>query len=154
MFNTYPQAELWLGSLAGLRGQRTWSFVEQDGLAPWILVQIARRKRSVKETCMLMLGSTAELAQLIEEQSDSMWLEQAYLVSPPLINHSESWLMEVLLEIEAVTDADSRRSHVIFKMDNGNLYLLEDYPLARVAMSPIIFSAKCHVKPPASGPQR
>ncbi|WP_435609729.1 hypothetical protein [Pseudomonas knackmussii] len=154
MFTTYPQAELWLGTLAGLRGQRTWSFVEQDGLAPWFYVQIGRRKQSANETYMLMLGSTAELGQLVEEQSDSMWLERAYLVSPPSINNTESWLMESLLEIEAVTEADSRRSHVVFKMTNGNLYSLEDYPLARVAKDPIIFSAKCHVKPRVDGPQR
>lgn len=154
MFNTYPQAELWLGSLANQGGQRTWSFVEQDGFTPWFYVQIGRQKRSVKETYMLMLGSTAELGQLIEEQSERMWLEQAYLVSPPFINNTESWLMETLLEIEVVTQADSYRPRVVFKMTNGNIYSLDDYPLARVAKGPIIFSAKCHVKSQENGPRR
>lgn len=154
MFTTYPQAELWLGSLTGLRGQKTWSFVEQDGLAPWFYVQVGRSRQSVKETYMLLLSSTAELGQLIEEQSDSMWLEGAYLVSPPSINNTESWLMESLLEIEAGTGGDSRPSRVIFKLANGKLYSLDDYPLARVAKDPIIFSAKCHVKAQAKRPQR
>jgi len=154
MFTTYPQAELLLGSLAGQHRQRTWSFVEQDGRAPWFYVQIGRRRQSVKETYMLMLSSTAELGQLIEEQSDSMWLEQVYLVSPPFINNTESWLMESLLGIEAMTGADSPPSGVTFKLTNGKFYSLDDYPLARAAKIPIIFSAKCHVKSHAKGLQR
>jgi len=149
MFTTYPQAELWLGSLIGQSGERTWSFVEQDGLAPWFYVQIGRKRGVAKETYMLMLCSTAELGQLIEEKSASVWLEQAYLISPPSVNNTESWLMEPLSEIEVAIGGDSRRSRVIFRLTNGNIYSLDDYPLAQVAKNPIIFSAKKHMTFPA-----
>ena len=153
MFTTYPQAELWLGSLISQSGEKTWTSVELDGLAPWFYVQIGRKRGSAKETYMVMLSSTAELGQLIEEQSSSMWLEEAYLISPPAMNHTESWLMEHLLEIEALGE-ESSRSRVVFRMTNGKIYSLDDYPLAQAATHPIIFSAKCHTTLPSDSLQR
>lgn len=129
MFTTYPTAKITFDppdAPASQLGQRIWSFVEQELLVPWLYLQVVHRFGRESYASMLMMYHVHELKQLIDAQSNRVWVKQMQLVIPPHMNGRSSWIMEPLSIAGIIADPRSGEHFVAYKIESGSVYSLRD----------------------------
>ncbi|MDH4765857.1 hypothetical protein OMP44_23475 [Pseudomonas sp. CBMAI 2609] len=63
--------------------------------------------------------------ELLEQDSDSSWVETVQLVSPPQMNGSTLWVMEELIQFSHVYHPDIGGSE-LYEVANGRSYTMVD----------------------------
>jgi hypothetical protein len=76
-----------------------WRCVEQELIHPWFYLQIGRWARTESSISMMMIHHAHELRELVDRQSNLIWIEQVQFVSPPHVNGLSMWMMEPLLKV-------------------------------------------------------
>ena len=89
-------------------------------------VQIVRRTGREANATMLMLYHAHELKQLIDKQSDRVWVEQVQFVTPPYMNGQSKWVMEPLKQVSLVEDPIDQSRFPVFEVASGAIYSLRE----------------------------
>lgn len=143
MFTTYPRAEIAFDlpdEPASPAGQRVWSFVEQELMLPWFYIQVAHRSGRENFASMLMMYHAHELKQLVDAQSNRVWVEQVQLVTPPHVNRQSTWLMEPLTMAGIAADPQDGSYFLVYQVASGTVYSLRDDFDKSLAPFSILFS--------------
>jgi hypothetical protein len=94
-----------------------------------------------------MVPSVPLLEQIIAAQTDHAWLEQAYLVNPGHMNKAGRWMMEPLLEISSIRDAQGNVLGYQYRVEGDRKYSTSaTQPLDTRMSTHVIFSAALHLR--------
>lgn len=147
MFTTYRAAEIDLEPEKKTTATQQWSYVEQDLAWPWLYVQIVRRNGRKAYQSMLLLNHAHDLRDIIDAQSNLIWVEQVQLVTPPYLNGQSRWLMEPLEEICVVRDGPDGIPGYLYKVANGVSYSMHcSSNRESLVETNVVFSAALHLR--------
>jgi len=149
MFTTYPGAEIAFdpaAAPASQSGQKVWSFVEQELLLPWLYLQVVRRSGQENYASMLMMYHVHELKELVDAQSNRVWLEEVQVVTPPHMNGSPTWTMEPLSVAGIVADPKSGDHFAVYKTEAGSVYSLRDNIDPNLPFFRVLFCAQRDIR--------
>lgn len=146
MFKTNRNAELLPGLSNGPNGVQFWSFVEQEVAWPWFYLQVVEDDGKEVFRSMLMVPSTPLFEQIMAAKTDHAWLEQAQLVTPDHMNKMGRWMMEPLLEVSSIRDAQGQELGYLYRVEGGRTYSTSaDQHLDGQVSTHTIFSAAFHL---------
>ncbi|MDH1684904.1 hypothetical protein N5E30_25550, partial [Pseudomonas chengduensis] len=147
VFKTSRNAELLPGLSTAPDGVQFWSYVELEVTSPWFYLQIVEDDGKEAFRSMLMVPSVPLLEQIIAAQTDHAWLEQAYLVNPGHMNKADRWMMEPLLEVSSIRDAQGNELGHQYRVESGRTYSTSaSQPLDTRMSTHVIFSAALHLR--------
>lgn len=146
MFKTNRNAELLPGFSHNPNGVQFWSFIEQDMVWPWFYLQMVEEDDKEAFRSMLMVPTPALLEQIVAAVNDHAWLEQAQLVTPAHINKMGRWIMEPLLEVNAVRNEQGQELGYEYLVEGGRTYSISaDQRSDEQLRTHTIFSAAQHL---------
>lgn len=146
MFKTDRNAELLSGLSHSHNGVQFWSFIEQEVAWPWFYLQIVEDDGQEAYRSMLMVPTPPLLEQIVEAKTDNAWLEQAQLVTPAHINKAGRWMMEPLLKVTAIRNAQGQELGYVYHVEGGRAYSTSADPhLDEQLRTHTIFSAELHL---------
>lgn len=146
MFKTNRNAELLPGLSNGPNGVQFWSFVEQEVAWPWFYLQVVEDDGKEAFRSMIMVPSTPLLEQIMAAKTDHAWLEQAQLVTPHHMNRMGRWMMEPLLEVSSIRNAQGQELGYLYRVEGGRTYSTSaELHLDGQLSTHTIFSAALHL---------
>jgi len=147
VFKTSRNAELLPGLSTAPDGVQFWSYVELEMTWPWFYLQIVEDDGKEAFQSMLMVPSVPLLEQIIAAQTDHAWLEHAYLVNPGHMNNAGRWMMEPLLEISSIRDAQGNVLGHQYRVEGDRTYSTSaSQPHDNRMSTHVIFSAALHLR--------
>lgn len=131
----------------GPDGVQLWSLVEHEICWPWFYVQVVQAFGDKRFRTMLMLPNRSIFEDVVSAQTDKVWLDQAYLVSPGNVNGTRKWRMEELLEVESVRNAEGDEVDICCTVAGGQKYYFGGGVSCEKFLScELLFSAEFHLK--------
>lgn len=152
VFKTTEQSALFPAP-SGPDGVQFWTHVEHEVLWPWYYLQVVQTTATDEMRTMLMMSSTAELADAVLACTEHVWLEAAYIVTPADINDSSGWNLERLLEVVTFRNEKDFPTGVRHLVDSGRVYSLGEPGSSHSVYCAKVFDAGVHLGRPrmASG---
>jgi hypothetical protein len=119
---TYAQAEVPLGLMAGKPDVRHWRYAELSFDSIWLYVSIGYARSGPKRQSTLLMPELREFEQLLDDCSDTLWIDDVMAVSPGDLNGSGTWMMERLDTLEEATDEQTGEVAYIYVLESGRRY--------------------------------
>jgi len=148
MFTTYHSSEIVIEDLPESPKTQIWRCVEQELIHSWFYLQIGRWGRTESSISMMMIHHAHELREMVDRQSNLIWIEQVQFVSPPHLNGLSRWMMEPLMKIDVLALSGAENAYGLrVDVTGGHSYFLngaDDLRAARVVN--VLFDAAVHLK--------
>lgn len=122
MFVTYVQAEVPLGLMANKPEIRHWRYAELSICCIWLYVSFSYIRSGHQRQCTLLMPELREFEQLLNDQGDTLWIEDVMVVSPGDVNGSGAWMMERLGVLVEAINPNNGGFVYIYVLENGRRY--------------------------------
>lgn len=144
MFKTTEQSAL-LSAPSGADGVQFWAHVEHELLWPWYYLQVVQDLGDEEMRTMLMLPSSAALADVVLARTELVWLEAAYIATPADLNETGGWRLEPLVEVVVFRNEKDFPQGVRHTVDSGQVYSLGEPDSVHSVRSEKVFDAGVHL---------
>lgn len=127
MFETASAGRLAVPSELGSDGTHLWAYVRQTLALPWFHLSVECTEREYKEPCthgLTLFATRREQWVGLEDENVDTRIEAVQLVSPPWLNGTTMWRMELLEEIWDLPAADALTERAtIYIVEGGRRYV-------------------------------
>ncbi|TFB37868.1 hypothetical protein [Pseudomonas sp. F01002] len=144
MFKTTERSAIFPAP-SGPDGVQFWHHVEHEVHWPWYYLKVVQDFGDEEMRTMLMVSTASDLADIVSARTDSVWLEEAYIVTPGSINESGSWKLESLLEVVVLRNERCFPAEVCHVVTGGQIYKLGQSPCLQSVKPQKIFDALIHL---------
>lgn len=121
MFKTHESMSIPLGSLFS-HEHSYWMMVERDAKSPWFYVTLRLRVDGHVVSRIFMPNTVQLLLQLLEGDTDSLYVQELQIVTPGNLNQRDRWLMEPLVKVELALSSDDDEVF-IYTTEEGRVYV-------------------------------
>lgn len=148
MFTTYRSSEIVIEDYPDSATTQIWRCVEQEIIHSWFYLKIGRWGRTESSVSMMMIHHAHELRQLVDRQSNLIWLEQVEFVSPPHVNGLSRWMMQPLLKILVLAQLGAESAYGLrVDVAGGHSYFLNGGEALQSAnVINVLFDADKHLR--------
>lgn len=99
-----------------------WAMVERDTKTPWFHVTLRFRSDGHLVSRIYMPDTVQLLMQLLEGDTDSLYVEELQIVTPTKVNQKGRWRMDPLAQIELALGSDDDEIF-IYTTEDGQVYV-------------------------------
>ncbi|MCG8910328.1 hypothetical protein [Pseudomonas sp. DP-17] len=99
-----------------------WAMVERDSKTPWFYVTLRFRRDGHFVSRIYMPDTVHLLLQLVDGDTESLFVDELQIVTPAKVNKRGKWLMEPLAKVELALGVDDDEIF-IYTTEDGQVYV-------------------------------
>ncbi|WP_447747807.1 hypothetical protein [Pseudomonas nicosulfuronedens] len=99
-----------------------WAMVERDAKTPWFHVTLRFRTDGHVVSRIYLPDTVQLLLQLLEGDTESLFVDELQIVTPAKVNKRGKWLMEPLTKVELALGGDDDEIF-IYTTEDGRVYV-------------------------------
>lgn len=99
-----------------------WTMIERDAKTSWFYVTMRFRVEGILVNRIFMPDTVQLLLQLLEGDSEELFVQEIQIVTPAKVNQRGRWLMEPLSKVELALGGDDDEIF-IYTTEDGRVYI-------------------------------